>query len=112
MSLYGSVEDGRRVRLPNVTGRLALDFQQVTFTGTTTVKFVEFDTVLMAILDQVIGTSPGVGGSTFTYTINNNVVSIFAWQPTSNANPTLVAATNSTTVSVGVLGVRRQGQNI
>lgn len=112
MSLFGSVIDGRRIRQPNIAHELVMDVQQVSFTGSTTVQFKNMDQVDGAILDQVIGTSPGVGGSTFTYTVSGNTVSVFAWQPTSNANPTLVAATNSTTVSVVALGRKRYGQTI
>lgn len=115
MSLFGAVEDGRRIRLPNVTGRLALDVANVTFTGTGSIQFPNFDKVLFASVEQVIGTSPGVGPSVFTYTIDGttaNKVDLFAWQPTSSTNPTLIAGTSAATVTVVVFGVRRQGQSI
>lgn len=118
MSLYGAIVDGRRIRLGSIPGgpaglavarSLLLDAQNVTFTGTGTVKFPEMDAVLFSIIDQVTGVSPGVGASTFTYTVTGNVVNLFSWQPTSNANPTLVAGTNPATVSVVAVGTRRGG---
>ena len=109
MAIYGAVEDLRRVRLPNANGRLGVDAVLATFTGTTTVQFKNMDSVVFAILDQNTGTAPGLGPSTFTYTVSGNTVSVFAWQPTSATAPALVAATTAATVGVVAIGVRRQG---
>jgi hypothetical protein len=48
--------------------------------------------------------APGVGTTTLTYTASGGTVSVYAWKPTSNADPTLIASTGTETfgwVAVG-----------
>lgn len=55
-------------------------------------------TLLGCTLSVKIGTAPGVTTSVATYTSSGGTLNLFAWQPTSNANPTLIAATTPGTV--------------
>lgn len=48
--------------------------------------------------------APGVGTSTLTHTIAGGTVSVYAWKPTSNADPTLVASTGTETFSWVAVG--------
>ena len=102
MALYGGLAENTR-RNERVERGI------VTFTGSTTITVSPpMRQIIMADITQVIGTSPGLGPSTFTYTIgtgaNTNQFTIFAWQPTSATNPTLVAGTTSVTVAWNVIG--------
>lgn len=48
--------------------------------------------------------APGVGTTTLTYTSSGGTVSVYAWKPTSNSDPTLIASTGTETfgwVAVG-----------
>lgn len=112
MSLFNAVIDGRRIRLPNIAHEMVVDVQNVTFTGTGSVQFKNMDQVDQVNLTQVLGTAPGLNASDFSYTVSGNTVSLFAWMPTGATNPTLIAATNSTTVTVTAFGRKRYGQSI
>lgn len=48
--------------------------------------------------------APGVGTSTLTHTISGGTVSVYAWKPTSNADPTLIASTGTETFSWVAVG--------
>ena len=51
------------------------------------------------------GTSaPGVGTSVLSYSISGNVLSVYAWKPTSSSDPTLVASTGAEDVGYVVIG--------
>lgn len=41
--------------------------------------------------------APGVGTSVLTYTASGGTVSVYAWKPTSNSDPTLIASTGTET---------------
>jgi hypothetical protein len=41
--------------------------------------------------------APGVGTTTLTYTVSGGTVSVYAWKPTSNSDPTLIASTGTET---------------
>lgn len=98
MSLYGALAENTRQNARVETG-------QATFTGSTVITVPgPMRKITHAFIEQVIGTAPGVGPSVFTVTYTNNQLTIFAWQPTSNANPTLVAATSAATVDWAVFG--------
>lgn len=98
MALYGALAE-------NVRRNERVDRGIATFTGSITITLPQnaMRQIFDVLITQVIGVSPGVGPAVFTYTIgaspNGNQFTIFAWQPTSNANPTLVAGTSAATVS-------------
>lgn len=48
--------------------------------------------------------APGVGTTTLTYTSSGGTVSVYAWKPTSNADPTLVASTGTETFGWAAIG--------
>lgn len=112
MSLFGAVIDGRRIRQPNIAHELVLDVQNKTFTGTGTLQFTNMDQVDQVVVTQVNGSAPGLNSSDFTYTVSGNTVSLFAWKPTSSTNPTLIAGTDSVTVTVVAFGRKRYGQTV
>ncbi len=41
--------------------------------------------------------APGVGTTTLTHVISSGTVNVYAWKPTSNADPTLIASTGTET---------------
>ena len=58
-------------------------------------------------ITQKIATAPGLGASTYTWNFTGGVLTIYAWKPTDATDPTLIAATVETTVTVMVIGRRR-----
>ncbi len=53
-------------------------------------------TTCIAFVATLKGTAaPGVGTSVLTANINGANVDVYAWKPTSNANPTLIASTGT-----------------
>jgi hypothetical protein len=60
--------------------------------------------VLGATLSLKNGTAPGVGTSVLTYALSGSTVNVFAWQPTSSANPTLVASPGNEVFSYVIVG--------
>lgn len=108
MALYGGLAE-------NTRRNERMERGTVTFTGSTTITVSPpMRQIIMVDITQILGTSPGVGPQNFTYTLgtgaNTNQFTIFAWQPTSNANPTLVAGTTPCTVAWNVLGNLSAGQ--
>lgn len=81
-----------------VGGATALDGSNPTpiTTGLTTV--VGFAAVLQG------SSAPAVGTSILTHTISGGTVSVYAWKPTSNSDPTLIASTGTETVSWVAIG--------
>ncbi len=79
-------------------GATALDGSNPTpvVTGLTTV--VGFAATLQG------SAAPGVGTSVLTHTISSGTVSVYAWKPTSNADPTLIASTGTETFSWVAVG--------
>lgn len=67
----------------------------------------QFAIIDAVVVTQKIGTAPGLGASVYTYDVSNNVVTIYAWKPTSATDPTLIAATVETNVSYTIVGRRR-----
>lgn len=50
----------------------------------------------LAVSVQLMGSSaPGVGASVLTAVINGDNIDVYAWKPTSNSNPTLIASTGT-----------------
>lgn len=81
-----------------IGGEIALDGGNPTpiATGLTTVTGVAL---------TLKGTSaPGVGTSVLTYDISGATVNVYAWKPTSNADPTLIASTGTETVGYIISG--------
>src|ERR1700733_12753645 len=73
-------------------GTVAVVGSVAVVTGLTTVDSVA--------ITQAGSTAPGVAGQNFTYEVTSGgTIEIYAWMPTSNSNPTLVA--NTGTVHVG-----------
>lgn len=66
-----------------------------------------FAIVDAVVVTQRIGTAPGDNSTNFTYDVVDNVVTIFAWKPTSGSDPTLVAGTTETDVGYIIVGRRR-----
>lgn len=98
MSLYGALAE-------NVRRNARVETGQATFTGSTVITVPgPMRTITHAVVEQVIGTAPGLGPSNFTVTYTNNQLTIFAWMPTSATNPTLIAATSAATVDWVVFG--------
>jgi hypothetical protein len=48
--------------------------------------------------------APGVGTTTLTYTASAGTVSVYAWKPTSNSDPTLIASTGTETFGWTAIG--------
>lgn len=67
----------------------------------------EFATIDAVVISQKIATAPGDNSTNFTYGVSNNVVTIYAWKPTSGSDPTLVAGTTETNVGYVIIGRRR-----
>ncbi len=78
------------------TGSVALDGSNPTTVTT------GFSTITMAIAGLEDAVAPGVGTSLITAVPTNvdgaSTVDIYAWKPTSNSDPTLVASTGTETV--------------
>lgn len=99
MSLYGALAE-------NTRRNERVERGQATFTGSTVITVSgPMRTVTAAEATQIITTAPGLGPSTIT--VGNigggggnlpNQFTVFAWQPTSSANPTLVAGSTPCTV--------------
>ena len=64
----------------------------------------EFETIDAVVVTQKRATAVGDDSSNFTYGVADNVVTIYAWKPTSGADPTLVAGTTETTVGYVIIG--------
>lgn len=95
MALYGALAEA-------VRRNERVDRGTATFTGSTTVTLNVINPYVM--IEQIIGSAPGVGPQNFTYTVSGRTLTIYAWQPTSNSNPTLVAATSACTVAWLAIG--------
>lgn len=82
-----------------VAGEVALDGSNPTpiASGLTTVTSVE--------LALKKNSAPGVGTSVLTYDVSGGTVNVYAWKPTSNADPTLIASTGTETFSYVIRGV-------
>ena len=78
------------------SGSLALDASNPTVATTT------FSTITACVVGLEDAVAPGVGTSVVTGVPANvaeaSTVSIYAWKPTSNSDPTLVASTGTETV--------------
>lgn len=98
MALYGALGENTRRGEYLERGEVALDASNPT---DVTTGLVSITSVALTLKGSA---APGVGTSTLTYTVSAGVLSIFAWKPTSNSNPTLVASTGTETVSWVVTG--------
>lgn len=77
----------------------------VTATVVVPTKFATIDNVQVT---QKRSTAPGVATSVYTWNYSAGVLTVYAWKVTSSADNTLIAGTVSSTVSVTVVGRRRQ----
>jgi hypothetical protein len=100
MALYGGL--GELVRRDEVVvrGEVALDGTNPT-PVTTGLKSISAVHLALTFI-----TAPGVGTSVLTYGISDGTLNIYAWKPTSNSNPTLIASTGTEVVSYIVIGVK------
>lgn len=84
------------------TGEVALDGSNPTPVVT------PFNTVTSVALTLGGSSAPGVGTSVLTYAKSTDpgvkTVNIYAWKPTSNSNPTLIASAGTETVSYEITG--------
>ena len=101
MALQGALAENTRRNEAVERGEIALDASNPTevATGLTTITSVS--------LTLEGSSAPGLNTSILTYTVSEGTLSIFAWKPTSNSNPTLVASTGTETVAWIVIGKRR-----
>ena len=108
MSLFGAVEQATRDSTGQwivARGTIALDASNPTPVAAT---LTHMDTIVSVGLTLAGATTPGVGTSVLTYAVSGGALSIYAWKPTSNSNPTLVASTGTETVAWVVIGTRRR----
>lgn len=81
-----------------VSGEVALDGSNPTPVAT------GLSTITAVVITQKKATAPGVGTSVFTYDTTAGTLNIYAWKPTSNSDPTLIASTGTETVSYVAFG--------
>lgn len=79
---------------------------EATLTASVAVE-TKFATIDAVVVTGKRSTAPGDETSWYTYDVSGNVVTIYGWKTTSGADPTLVAATDSTTVGYIIIGRRR-----
>lgn len=97
MALYGAMAEAIR------RGE-AVDRGTATLTASVVVT-TQVKNISQVGITQQLGVAPGLGPSTYTYTVSGRQITIFAWQPTSATNPTLVAATSPSTVTWEATGI-------
>lgn len=62
-------------------------------------------TTCLAVFVQLVGSAaPGVNTSVLTAVINGANIDVYAWKPTSSANPTLIASTGTETFNWVAIG--------
>lgn len=112
MAIYGAVADAPKARGGKRRGvGLAVYDGAVLNAGTG--QFVvpqpqPFKTVLAVDVTAQEATidNAGLGTTTFTWTVSAaGVITVFGWKPTSVGNPTLIATTFATPISVVVYGL-------
>lgn len=74
-------------------GEVALDGSNPTTVAT------GLTTITGAVITLKKATAPGVTVSSFSYDASGGTLSIYAWKPTSAADPTLIASTATDTVA-------------
>ncbi len=110
MAIYGALGDAPKVRNGKRRGVSAAVYDNLTLSaGVVTITNLPFRTILAvdAMANESTIDGAGLGTSTFTwaYVAATGTLTIYGWKPTSNANPTLIAATNATPLSAIVWGL-------
>lgn len=100
MSLYGAIAENVREGKEVIAAELALDGANPTVITT------PFKTIKSVSLTLKGAVAPGLGVSVLTYNVVANVVNVYAWEPTSVSNPTLVASTDTDTFAYVIVGTR------
>lgn len=98
MSLYGALAETERNGKELACGETA-----VTASVDITTEFANIDAV---VITHNTGSAPGVNSSHFSYSVSDNVVTIYAWKVTASGDATLVAGTTETNVSYVIIGRR------
>ena len=91
----------------HVTGEVTLDGS-----NPTTITFASFDRgKITSAIGWLKGSgAPGLGTSVLTYTVSENVLSIYAWRVTGAGDATLIASTGTETVAYAVTGYSSAGR--
>lgn len=107
MAIYNAVWDAPKTRGGKRRGVGLAVYEGLALSAGTVAITTPFRVVLAvdASMNEATIDGAGLGTSTLTWTAVGNVVTVAGWKPTSNANPTLIAATNPTPVSVVVYGL-------
>lgn len=84
--------DGLATGYKIARGEIALDGTNPTAIGTGLTTVTGFACALKGTA------APGVGTTIITYDISGGTVNLYAWKPTSNVDPTLIASTGTETV--------------
>lgn len=95
---YVKMGSGPGNGLKRVEGTVALD-------GSNPTSITHGLVAVLAVLVSIDkATAPGVGTSIITYHVNGTAVDFYAWKPTSNSDPTLIASTGTETFSYSIVG--------
>lgn len=100
MALFGALAEADRQGKEVFVKEVA-----VTASVAVTTPFATIDGVQIT---QKRATAPGLNSSVYTWDYTGGVLTIYAWKPTSATDPTLIAGTVASTVTVTVIGRRRQ----
>jgi|GEM_PF-2414409 len=77
----------------------------VALDGSNPTSFAHGLTTCVAVFVQLVGSAaPGVSTSVLTPVVNGANIDVYAWKPTSNANPTLIASTGTETFNWIAIG--------
>jgi len=90
-----------------VTGyKIARSAAPVALDGSNPTSVAHGLTTCLAAFVQLVGSAaPGVGTSVLTEVINGANIDVYAWKPTSSANPTLIASTGTETFNWFAVGI-------
>lgn len=99
MSLYGGLAEADRGGKEVVVGSSAITASVDIDTPFANIDHVE--------ITHNTGSAPGVNSSHFTYDVDGNTVTIYAWKPTGSGDATLIAGTTETNISYAIVGRRR-----
>lgn len=104
MALYSGLGEAPVTRGGPRKGQSVLSATKSTGGTASNTISTPFRTVDSVQLTLNTGSAPGVGTSTLTWTVTGNVVTVFQWKPTSSANPTLIASTDTVNFSYSITG--------
>lgn len=85
--------------------KVARSAAPVALDGSNPTSFAHGLTTCLAVFVQLVGSAaPGLSTSVLTAVINGANIDVYAWKPTSNADPTLVASTGTETFNWTAIG--------